>query len=89
MVDEWTRYREIVFERLSDTSDEEACLIAGKELYRWAEMETMTLRIRERVTEPYVVRGVFHILANASPRPRVYWHPRFFERLRQLLGIAA
>ncbi|SDG45220.1 hypothetical protein SAMN05216338_1001353 [Bradyrhizobium sp. Rc2d] len=89
LVDEWTRYREIVFERLSDTSDEEACLIAGKELYRWAEMETMTLRIRERVTEPYVVRGAFHILANASPRPRVYWHPRFFERLRQLLGIAA
>lgn len=89
LVDEWTRYREIVFERLSDTGDEEACLTAGKELYRWAEMETTTLRIRERVTEPYVVRGVFHILANASPQPRVYWHPRFLERLQQLLGIAA
>ncbi|BBK42794.1 hypothetical protein STVA_28140 [Allostella vacuolata] len=89
LVDEWTRYREIVFERLSDTGNEEACLSAGKELYRWAEMETMSLRIRERVTEPYVVRGAFHILANASPLPRVYWHPRFFERLQQLLGIAA
>ena len=41
------------------------------------------LRIRERVTEPYVVRGAFHILANASPSPRVYWHPRFLERLRR------
>lgn len=89
LVDEWTRYREIVFERLNDTSDEDAYLVAGKELYRWAEMETMTLRIRERVTEPYVVRGAFHILANASPQPRVYWHPRFFERLQHLLGIAA
>lgn len=89
LIDEWTRYREIVFERLNDASDENACLVAGKELYNWAEMETLTLRIRERVTEPYVVRGAFHILANASPRPRVYWHPRFFERLQKLLGIAA
>jgi hypothetical protein len=89
LVDEWGRYREIVFERLTGTSEEEACLAAGKELYNWVEMETLALRIRERVTEPYVVRGAFHILANASPRPRVYWHPRFFERLQQLLGIAA
>ncbi len=89
LIDEWTRYREIVFERLTDTSDEDTCLIAGKELYNWAEMETLTLRIRERVNEPYVVRGAFHILANASPQPRVYWHPHFLERLQQLLGIAA
>lgn len=89
LVDEWSRYREIVFERLTDTGDDDACLAAGKELYRWAEMETTTLRIRERVTEPYVVRGALHILANATPRPRVYWHPRFLERLQQLLGIAA
>jgi hypothetical protein len=66
LVDEWSRYREIVFEQLSDTGNDEARLVAGRELYRWAEMETTTLRIRERVTEPYVVRGAFHILANAS-----------------------
>lgn len=89
LVDEWSRYREIVFEQLTDKGDDDACLAAGKELYRWAEMETATLRIRERVTEPYVVRGALHILANATPRPRVYWHPRFLERLQQLLGIAA
>jgi hypothetical protein len=89
LVDEWTRYREIVVERLSDEGDDEACLAAGRELYRWVELETTTLRIRERVTEPYVVRGAFHILANASPRPRVFWHPRFLERLQQLLGVAA
>lgn len=89
LVDEWTRYREIVFENLSDTSEDEAYLVAGKELYRWAEMETSMLRIRERVTEPYVVRGAFHILANARPSPRVYWHPRFLQRLGKLLGVAA
>jgi hypothetical protein len=89
LVDEWTRYREIVFENLSGSSEDEACLVAGKELYRWAEMETSMLRIRERVTEPYVVRGAFHILANARPSPRVYWHPRFLQRLGKLLGVAA
>lgn len=89
LVDEWTRYREIVFENLDESSAGEICLQAGKELYRWAEMETLTLRIRERVTEPYVVRGALHILANVRPRPRVYWHPRFIQRLSELLGIAA
>ena len=89
LIEEWTRYREIVFEQLNESSEEDICLVAGRELYKWAEMETLTLRIRERVTEPYVVRGAFHILANASPHPRVYWHPRFFERLRQMLGVAA
>lgn len=89
LVEEWTRYREIVFETITEASDDEACLVAGKELYRWAEMETSMLRIRERVTEPFVVRGAFHILANSSPNPRVYWHPRFLQRLKKLLGIAA
>lgn len=89
LIDEWTRYREVVFETLNEASDEDACLAAGKALYRWAEFETMSLRIRERVTEPYVVRGAFHILANHNPRPQVYWHPHFFKRLEQLIGIAA
>jgi hypothetical protein len=89
LVDEWSRYREVIFEKLDEASADAACLAAGKELYRWAELETSTLRIRERVTEPYVVRGAFHILANSRPRPRVYWHPRFLQRLEQLLGVAA
>lgn len=89
LVDEWRRYREIVYETLCEDSDDEVCKKAGRDLYNWAQMQTAMLRIRERVTEPYVVRGVFHMLANASPRPRVYWHPRFLQRLEQLLGIAA
>lgn len=89
LVDEWKRYREIVLESLGESTDDDACIQAGKELYNWAEMETSTLRIRERVTEPYVVRGAFHILANSRPEPRVYWHPRFLQRLAELLGAAA
>ena len=89
LVDEWFHYKEVIFETIDDSSDEEACINAGKELYRWAELETASLRIRERVTEPYVVRGSFHILANGRPSPRVYWHPRFLKRLREILGVAA
>jgi hypothetical protein len=89
LTDEWTRYKEVVFETISDKSDDAACLAAGRELYRWAELETSSLRIRERVTEPYVVRGAFHILANARPQPHVHWHPRFLARLAQILGKAA
>ena len=89
LVDEWTRYREVVFEAVPDTSQEETFKAAGRELYNWAELETQALRIRERVTEPYVIRGAYHILANTRPRPRVFWNPQFMKRLGELLGVAA
>ena len=89
LVEEWGRYREIIAETLHDESDDEACKKAGRDLFNWAQMQTGMLRIRERVTEPYVTRGAFHILANNTPQPRLYWHPRFLDRLQQLLGVAA
>jgi hypothetical protein len=91
LVDEWSRYRDVVFEELDDDSADAVLLDAGKALYRWADLESgnsSSLRIRERVTEPYVVRGGFHILANSRPLPRIYWHPRFLNRIGQLLGVA-
>ena len=91
LVDEWSRYRDVVFEKLDEESADAVLLEAGKALYQWADLESgniSTLRIRERVTEPYVVRGGFHILANSRPLPRVYWHPRFLNRIGQLLGAA-
>ncbi len=75
LVDEWSRYRDVVFEELDGQSADEVLLEAGKALYRWADLESgnnSMLRIRERVTEPYVVRGGFHVLANSRPLPRVY-----------------
>lgn len=92
LVDEWKRYGDVVFEELDGNSAEDALKRAGKELYKWAELESgsiLSLRIRERVTEPYVTRGSFHILANAIPAPRVYWHPRFLDRVGKALEVAA
>ena len=89
LVDEWSRYRDVIFEELDEQSADAVLLEAGKALYRWVDLESgnsSTLRIRERVTEPYVVRGGFHILANSRPLPRVYWHPRFLDRVGQVLG---
>jgi hypothetical protein len=92
LAEEWSRYRDVVFEKLTDDSAEDALREAGATLYNWAEFETgkiESLRIRARVTEPYVVRGSFHILADTTPEPRVYWHPRFIERVCKVLGVAS
>lgn len=89
LVDEWSRYKDVVFEDLDEESADTILLSAGKALYQWADIESgniSALRIRERVTEPYVVRGGFHILANARPSPRVHWHPHFLSRIGGLLG---
>lgn len=92
LAEEWNRYKDVTFEKLSEGSAEEALCEAGATLYNWAEFETgkiESLRIRARVTEPYVLRGSLHILADARPEPRVYWHPKFIERLRVVLGVAS
>ena len=92
LADEWGRYKDVAFEKLKDDSAEEALREAGATLYSWAEFETgkiESLRIRARVTEPYVLRGSFHILADIRPKPKIYWHPRFLDRLGKILGVAA
>ena len=89
LVDEWSRYKDVLFGELDMQSAETILVQAGKSLYLWADMESgksNTLRIRERVTEPYVLRGGFHILANSQPLPRVYWHPQFLNRINKVLG---
>lgn len=91
LAEEWRRYKDVIFERLSNDSAEEALCEAGIILYNWAQFETgkiESLRIRARVTEPYVVRGSLHILAGTAPEPRVYWHPKFIERVCKVLGVA-
>lgn len=91
LADEWNRYKDVVFEKLRDDSAEDALCEAGATLYTWTQFETgklESLRIRARVTEAYVVRGSFHILADAKPEPRVYWHPKFLDRLGEVLGVA-
>jgi len=91
LVDEWSRYRDVVHEDLDGDCAEDLLRRAGKELYKWADQQSgniTSLRIRERVTEPYITRGSFHILADSKPEPRIYWHPRFLDRLGKVLGVS-
>lgn len=92
LADEWSRFKDVAFENLQEDSVEDALREAGAILYNWAEFETgkiESLRIRARVTEPYVLRGSFHILADTRPKPRVFWHPKFIDRLCVVLGVAS
>ncbi|KAB2956823.1 MAG: hypothetical protein F9K19_06395 [Rhizobiaceae bacterium] len=89
LAEEWERHKAILCEKITDSSHEDACVEAGNALYLWALNNTSHLRIRERVTEPYVVRGAFQMLANDRPSPRVHWHPRFLDRLAKILEKAA
>lgn len=90
LVDEWSRFRDVLLEKLDENSAEDLLLQAGKDLYNWADLQSgniESLRIRARVTEPFVTRGSFHILANATSDPKVYWHPCFLDGLGKVLGV--
>ena len=86
LVEEW----ELVFEAAKDeidaTAAEAAKRKAARSVLAWA--ERATIPIRPGVTEPFVVRGSFHMLADEKP-PRIGWHPDFHDRLAQLLSPSA
>jgi hypothetical protein len=86
LVEEWDRYRAILFDNLNDSDTEPTLKLRGEELYRWAQSQCLHIKVRERVDEAFVVRGNFQMLANEQP-PRVYWHPQFLERLETILGV--
>lgn len=88
LIEEWERYRDFVFENLDDDSADDIIKEAGKSLYDWADQKSgnyESLRIRARVTESYVIRGSYHLLADNQPLPRVYWHPLFLKNITTIL----
>ena len=85
LVDEWDRFKLAITDDYSDEELPEPELRRiGRDIYNWME-QTADYKIRPNVTEPYVMRGSYHILADDNP-PRVWWHPKFIERLTQLLS---
>jgi hypothetical protein len=87
LVDEWARIREITFEELKADSSEEILQLTGRKLLTdLSTRDHPNLRIRKDVTATYVVMGSYHMLANED-MPRVYWHPRFTERVAEILHL--
>ncbi len=85
LVEEWARIREITFEDLSDDASEEVLQQLGKKLLTdLSTRDNPNLRIRREVTASFVSMGSYHILANDTC-PRVHWHPRFTERVAEIL----
>ncbi|MBN8440984.1 MAG: hypothetical protein J0M28_04675 [Thauera sp.] len=79
LVEEWKRAKG--WAMVNAPQNEAEIQAAGRRLYDWAENQSKGLQIRKDVTEDFVRRGSFHILADEKPTPRVHWHPQFLERL--------
>ncbi|KVP56185.1 hypothetical protein WJ91_17780 [Burkholderia ubonensis] len=87
LVEEWKRAKAWV--KVSVADNEEQLQEAGRQLYNWAENQSRGLQIRKQVTEDFIRRGSFHILADEKPEPRVHWHPKFLENLKATLKVSA
>ena len=83
LIDEWEHSFYAMQDDLSDYGDqitENTKVLNAKKLYK--EIEEKDIRIRDRCSDAFVMRGSYHILANQL---RVGWHIDFYERLAQLL----
>jgi hypothetical protein len=87
LIDEWQRYAAALTELFDATTTEIELKNAGRQIFAWVE-QTADLRIRPNVGERYVMRGSYHLLANQI-KPRVWWHPRFLDRLTETVGTMA
>jgi hypothetical protein len=88
LIEEWERYfLACQDDHLNDESSEDELVKCGREVYKWIEQcDSPRLRIRPNVSEAYIVRGSYHMLADRNP-PKVGWHPKFLERLKTILPI--
>lgn len=82
LVEEWELAFEAAKDEIATISSEADKRKAARSILKWAEHAIVA--IRPGVTEPFVVRGSFHMLADERP-PRIGWHPDFNERLAELL----
>ncbi len=83
LVEEWELVFEATKNEIDATAAEAVKRKAARSVLAWA--EKAMIAIRPGVTEPFVVRGSFHMLADETP-PRIGWHPDFHDQLAKLLN---
>jgi hypothetical protein len=81
LVEEWELVFEAMRDELGDAAADEAKHEAARSVLAWAERTIFP--IRPNVTEPFVTRGSFHMLADEV---RIGWHPEFRDHLAFLLN---
>lgn len=83
LIDEWEHSfsaMEDDLEELGNEITEEVKVKSGKKLYKI--MEDKDVRIRERCSEAFVMRGSYHMLAD---KLKIGWHLDFYDRLESML----
>jgi len=84
LFDEWERLFAIMQEDLENVDidlKEESVQERGRSLFNT--IQGIKLHVRSRCTEPYIMRGSFHILAD---RLYVGWHIDFHKRLKSFIA---
>lgn len=83
LIEEWGIRHELACQNSSNAS--ESCeLEEAMKVFRWVEENAPSapqLFIRQSFTEPYLIRGSFHML---SDRQLVGWHPRYTQLLNDI-----
>lgn len=88
LVDEWERFSEAINDEIGDPGNEDELIACGRKIFYYMDLNTDFLRLRSGITEPYIRRGSYHMLADdLTGVPRVWWHPLFMERLETILSI--
>lgn len=83
LIEEWNR-QYIKINRRKKSVSEEELIENGYQLFDW--MNEANIFIRKECTEPYVMRGSYHLIAD-NPNLKIGWHPEFEKRLREILGF--
>ena len=65
--------------------DEETCVQFGRRVLSWMEGTRIPIRESMPIGDEYVMRGSYHIMADAE-LPPIYWHPQFLAKLEQALA---
>lgn len=87
LVQAWRRQVGFLQSKMPQTDDAEQIQF-GTELLDWMEQKaSVPIRSEMPAGHEFVMRGSFHWLADKA-QPRVYWHPKFLEKLAQLLQPA-
>ncbi len=84
LIEEWDRFKEIIIDKLEPDAAEDLLVKAGKEIYEYIDIKLNYPRIKKDVSENYIARGSYHMLANEAT-PRVWWHPKFLDRIDNIL----
>jgi len=79
---EWERIFDAFVEEIEELEDEKVKIRCGKKVYNRIELDTQ-INIRKNCTEPYVMRGSYHMLSDDL---RVGWHPDFKQLIEKVIS---